>query len=237
MGHEKKQVGLKCERMWCEVNYFKNKVLSVAGLYGHFLCCLVSAAWASWVQSSTACARESLRLFMKYLSSLWGDMRKVTWKVKRTKQKRRLRRCQNDKYSYWTKLLLKKKLLRPQRWNCCVDVLSRNQSCSTEDDLIGWSFFLFVVSNISSKTGLSVVKLNVSCRTVITAFFFLPWQHCYCHDESLWYLQRSRNQAQNVEGVKLDSFISCAAETWLSVCLHSLVWESWVSWKQELARL
>lgn len=99
-GTWKKQVGLKYKRMWCEMNYFQNKVLSVAWLYGHFLYCLVSAAWASWVQSSTACARESLRLFMKYLSSLWGDMRKVTWKVKRTKQKRRLQHCQNDKYSY-----------------------------------------------------------------------------------------------------------------------------------------
>lgn len=60
---------------------------------------LVSAAWASWVQRGTACARESLRRFMKYLSSPWGDMRKVTRKVKRTKQGERPWHCQNDKYS------------------------------------------------------------------------------------------------------------------------------------------
>ena len=53
-----------------DVKYLNNKLPSVAGLLVHFLCCLVSAARASQEQRGTACAGESLGLFMKYLALL-----------------------------------------------------------------------------------------------------------------------------------------------------------------------
>lgn len=88
-----------CERRVgrrCGVNYFKNKLLFVSGLFFHFLYCLGSCfpgilpAW-----------RYSLGPLMKYSPWLWADMRKVTWKVKRTNHGRRLG---DGKFSYQTEL-------------------------------------------------------------------------------------------------------------------------------------
>lgn len=99
-GGEAREVWMMgCERRVgrrCGVNYFKNKLLSVSGLFFHFLYCLGSCfpgilpAW-----------RYSLRPLMKYSPRLWADMRKVTWKVKRTNHGRRLG---DGKFSYQTEL-------------------------------------------------------------------------------------------------------------------------------------
>lgn len=81
------------------VNYFQNKPLSVSALFFHFLICFGSCfagilpAWS-----------YSLGPLMKYSQRLWGDMRKVTWKVKRTKHGRRLG---EGKFSYQTQLFFK----------------------------------------------------------------------------------------------------------------------------------
>lgn len=56
---------------------------SVGGFCVHFL------SWSGHSQGA-ACARDGPRPLVKYLSSLWANMSKPAWKVKRTKRGRRL---------------------------------------------------------------------------------------------------------------------------------------------------
>lgn len=153
-GRKDRRTTMGCKRRvgWSRgVNYFQNKLLSVWALFFHFLICFGSCfpgilpAWS-----------HSPGPLMKYSPWLWGDMREVTWKVKRTKYGRRLG---DGKFSHQTQLFKGWVHLKPR--NCCTKAPGG-----------GWPAQLDGVACLLQGV-FQLIKLNISCLTKKKVDFFL----------------------------------------------------------------
>lgn len=172
-----------CERRFgrrCGVNYFKNKLLFVSGLFFHFLYCLGSCfpgilpAW-----------RYSLGPLMKYSPWLWADMRKVTLKVKRTNHGRRLG---DGKFSYQTELFKgwARLNLETVAWRLPVEISQDLQNTVWWDEL---SSSRGQQSFSAHKTKYFMFDKNCSRLS--------PWQRSSCQHRSLWYPAKPKREGRS----------------------------------------